>query len=84
MIDPPSTLSFLLAYTPFLQPLGVWDYWVWLLLPLCFAISMVYQSVRVENMRRVPLEAVRATIWIVSAMAIAAVALLLLVRVLSY
>ena len=69
-----------LAYTPFLHPMKVWDYWPWLLLPLCLGVSIVYKSVRVESMRRVPLEAVRATFWIVAGMAGAALALLLLVR----
>ena len=69
-----------LAFRPFLQPLPVWDYWPWLLLPLTFAISVVYKSVRAESMRQVPLDAIRLTLWIVTAMAAAAAALMLLVR----
>lgn len=69
-----------IAYRPFLHPLPVWDYWVWLLLPLCFGISLVYKSVRLEAMRRVPGEAFRLTVWIVVAMAVAALALLLDVK----
>lgn len=84
MIDALGLISPQLAYRPFLEPLPVWDYWIWLLLPLVFAISVVYKSVRVESMRRVPLEAVRLMLWIVVAMAIAAAALLLLVRLFSY
>lgn len=84
MIDPLALLPpGALAYRPFLEPLAVWDYWIWLLLPLAFGISVVYKSVRVDSMRRLPLEAVRLTIWIVAAMAIAAAALLLLVRIMS-
>jgi hypothetical protein len=70
----------ILAYRPFLDPLKVWDYWLWLLLPLCLGVSLVYKSVRVDSMRRVPAEAVKATFWIVVGMAAAAGALLLLVR----
>jgi hypothetical protein len=73
----------ILAVRYFLEPLKVWDQWPWLLLPLCFGVSLVYKSVRVESMRRVPLEALKATIWIVAGMAAAAAALLLLVRALS-
>lgn len=84
MIDPLAALpAAALAYRPFFQPLGVWDYWIWLLLPLSFAISLVYKSVRVDSMRRVPLEAVRLTLWIITVMAAAAVALLLLVKAFS-
>ena len=84
MIDllPPSIAS--LAVTPFLQPLPVWDYWVWLLIPLCLGVSIVYKSVRIDSMRRLPFEAVRATVWIVAGMAVAAAALLLLVNALSH
>ena len=69
-----------LGFSPFLQPLQLWDYWPWLLLPLCLGVSVVYKSVRVETMRRVPFEAVRATIYIILGMAAAALVLLLLVR----
>lgn len=79
MIDLLPGLSQVLAYRPFLDPLPVWDYWVWLLLPLSLAISVVYKSVRADSMRRVPAEAIRLTIWIVAAMGAAAVALMLLV-----
>ncbi len=72
-----------LAVRYFLEPLKVWDYWPWLLLPLCFAVSLVYKSVRTDSMRRVPVEAVKATFWIVAGMVAAAAALLLLVRFLS-
>jgi hypothetical protein len=70
----------ILAYKPFLEPLKVWDYWMWLALPLCFGVSLVYKSVRVESMRRVPAEALKATFWIIAGMTAAAVALALLVR----
>ncbi len=70
----------ILAYTPFLQPLKVWDYWLWLALPLCFGVSLVYKSVRVDRMAKVPIEALKATFWILLGMGVAAIALLLLVR----
>ena len=70
----------ILAYRPFLDPLKVWDHWMWLALPLCFGVSLVYKSVRVDSMRRVPVEALKATFWIIAGMAVAAVGLILLVR----
>jgi hypothetical protein len=80
--DNEMTLTFL-AYTPFMQPLHVWNYWPWLLLPLCFGVSVVYKSVREHRMARVPTEAAKATFWIVLAMAAAAVGLFLMVRYLA-
>ena len=68
-----------LAYTPFLEPLKIWDYWPWLIIPLCFAVSLVYKCVRSENLRRVGVEAVVATFWVLTGMTAAAAVLLLLV-----
>jgi len=73
----------LLAVRLFLEPLRLWDYWPWMLLPLCFGVSLVYKCVRVDEMRRVPVEAVKATFWIVAGMAAAAAVLLLLVNAIS-
>ena len=36
----------LLAVRLFLEPLRLWDYWPWMLLPLCFGVSLVYKCVR--------------------------------------
>lgn len=73
----------ILAYTPFLQPLKVWDYWPLLLLPLCFGVSLVYKCVRVDDVRRVGIEATKATFWIITGMAVAAAGLWLLVLAIS-
>ncbi len=83
MIDPSFAALPILAYTPFLHPMPIWDYWAWLLLPLCFGVSVVYKSVRADSMRQVPMDAVKTTIWIVAGMGVAAAALLLLVNLLS-
>ena len=72
-----------LAYTPFLQPMKVWDHWPWLLLPLCLGVSLVYKCVRVDDVRKIPLEAVKATFWIVAGMAAAGVGLWVLVLAIS-
>ena len=82
LLSSPAATS-LLAYAPFLQPLKVWDYWPWLLVPLCFGVSVVYKSVREPSMRRVPLEALKAAAWIVGGMALAGAALFVLVRFMS-
>ena len=49
--------SFLVAWIPFLYPLPIWDYWPWLLIPLCVGVSIVYKSIKCRSMRTVPREA---------------------------
>jgi hypothetical protein len=69
-----------LAVRLFLEPLKLWDHWVWLLVPLCIGVALVYKSMRIESMRRVPLEAFKFTVWVLLGMSAAAVGLALLVR----
>jgi hypothetical protein len=69
-----------LAVRLFLEPLKLWDHWVWLLVPLCLGVALVYKSIRVESVRRVPVEAIKFTFWILLGMSAAAVALALLVH----
>ena len=77
-------MSPLLAYTPFVQPLpGVWDYWAWLLLPLCIGVALVYKAIKARSMARVPIETTLITVYILLSMVAAGVALAVLVRVLS-
>jgi hypothetical protein len=77
---PLAVAGHVLAYRPFLEPLKVWDYWPWLIIPLCFAVSLVYKCVRVQEMRRVWVDAAVATIWVLAGMGAAAAVLLLLVN----
>jgi hypothetical protein len=58
----------LLAFKPFVQPLPVWDYWQWLLIPLCIAVSVVYKTVKCRHVRQIPREAASITLWIILAM----------------
>jgi hypothetical protein len=69
-----------LAYTPFVQPLPVWDIWYLLALPIIAALSIVYKSIRCHEMKRVPREAAVIFITIVAGMLLAAGALWGLVR----
>jgi hypothetical protein len=73
--------SFLLAYTPFVTPLPIWDYWPWLLIPLCVGVSVVYKSIKCRSMRTVPREALVILVWILIGMAAAAGALAGMVKV---
>jgi hypothetical protein len=68
-----------LAYTPFVDALPVWDYWMWLLVPLTVGVAIVYKSIKCRTMRQVPREAAAITFWILLGMAGAAAALWLIV-----
>lgn len=61
-----------LAYTPFLTPLPIWDWWYLLLLPLSAAVAVIYKSIKCESMRDVPRQALSITLWIVLGMMAAA------------
>jgi hypothetical protein len=74
-------LASMLAYTPFLQPLPVWDYWLWLLVPLTVGFSIIYKSIKCAKMSQVPREAAQISVMILISMAAAAVVLWIVVRV---
>jgi hypothetical protein len=73
----------LAQYRFFIDPLPIYPYWYWLLLPLCLLFSIVYKSVKCETMKQVPREAVAITFWILLAMGSAAVVLTLVVKALE-
>ncbi len=76
-------MSFL-AYTPFLQPIpGLWDEWIWLLLPLCAGVAVVYKSIKCQHMKQVPVQALLITVYILVSMAAAGAALAGVVRALE-
>lgn len=69
----------MLGYTPLLDPLtalypGLSDYWLWLLVPLVIAISVIYKAIRVHKLGDLPKESLRMSIEIFVFMAIAAFA----------
>jgi len=71
------------AWRPFLTPMPIYDYWFWLLLPLCLIFSIVYKSVKCEDVRQIPRAAMGITIWILLGMGAAALVLTLVVRILE-
>ena len=72
-----------MSYRPFITPLPVWDYWIWLLIPLCLGVSIVYKSIKCHRMRQVPREAAVIFLMILAGMIFAGAALLALVRVME-
>lgn len=61
-------MNALLAYVPLVNPLPVWDYWAWLLVPLCAAVSVVYKTIKCRYVRQIPWEAFTITVWILLSM----------------
>lgn len=68
---------------PFLDIPPVWDYWLWLLIPLCIGVAIVHKSIKCATMKRVPWEALVITAWILLGMAAAAGTLAGVVRFLE-
>jgi hypothetical protein len=71
----------LLAYVPFVDPLPVWDYWPWQILPLALAIAVVYKSIKCHTVAQVPREAIVLTLWIVLSMVGVAAGVLLATKI---
>ena len=69
------------AYVPFVYPLPIWDYWPWLILPLCAAVSIVWKSVKCYSMNQVPREALTIFVWILVFMVLAGVTLAGVVKI---
>jgi hypothetical protein len=67
----------------FVRPLPLWDYWVWLLVPLSLGVAIVYKSVKCRTMDQVPREAAVLTFWILAVMVAVAAALAGLVYLLE-
>ena len=85
MIPPTLHLAHLLAYRPLMDPLPyVWDYWPWLLLPLCVAVAVVYKSIKCRSMKQVPREAAVITVWILAGLGAAALVLWALVALIDW
>ena len=73
-----------LAYTPFVTPLPVWNYWPLLLLPLTAGVAIVYKSIKCRSMSTVPREAASIFFWILIGMAVAGAVLASLVRAVEW
>jgi hypothetical protein len=61
-------MTHLLAYTPFVHPAPLWDYWYLLIVPLATAVSVVYKTIKCRHVHQIPKEAAILTLWIIAAM----------------
>ena len=70
-------------YRVLLDPLPVWDYWPWLLIPLSIGVSIVYKSIKCKSMSTVPRQAAAITLVILLGMVGAAAVLWGVVEIVS-
>jgi hypothetical protein len=73
-------ISDILAFTPFFDPLpalypGMDEYWLFLVIPLVIAISVVYKGTRMKDLRGLPRDATVMSVQILVTMVFAAAAL---------
>jgi hypothetical protein len=78
-----SVLLASVPWRPFLTPMPIYDWWYWLLLPLCLMFSVVYKTVKCEKVSQIPRAAVGITIWILLGMGAAAAVLAAIVKLLE-
>ena len=82
MINFPMLETFLasipLGYRPLLDPIPADDYWLVLLLPLVFAISLVYKAIKLDDLTHLPRQSIYLAGQIVAFMFLAATALWLM------
>jgi len=74
-------MTALLGYIPFLQPLPLDAWWLILILPLTLAISVVYKTIKLDDLNQLPKQAVILWGQIVVFMVLAATGLWLLTEV---
>lgn len=70
-----------LGYRPFLDPLPLDTYWLLLLPPLALAVALVYKTIKLDSLEKLPQQAVLLAMQIVAFMAMAAVALWLITEI---
>jgi hypothetical protein len=59
-------------YKPFITPLPAWDYWMWLIVPLCIGVALVYKTARCESIASIFPQTLKISLIIFVSMALAA------------
>jgi hypothetical protein len=67
-----------LGFRPFFEPLPIDLYWIFLLIPMVVAISVVYKTIKTDRLHKIPRESAVLAAQIVAFMALAAAALWML------
>jgi len=68
-----------LAYTPFIDPIDLHDWWFVLIIPIAFFIACGYKAVRVPTMRKFWPQVISFTIQIVGGIALLGLAAYLII-----
>lgn len=69
------------AWVPLIEPMPIESFWPALLVPLAVAIAVVYKTIKIEDLRQLPRQAMVLTSQIVVLMALAAIVIWVLVEV---
>lgn len=69
-----------MAVLPFLKPLPLESYWLWLLIPLTVLIAVVYKTIKLEDLRDLPRQAAVLSVQVLLFMAVTAALLWTLVE----
>jgi len=71
----------MMAWTPFYNPMPMSSATVlWLVLPLCASVAMVYKTVRTKDVRRLPWEVLWLFVYMVVGLIVLGVGLWLLMK----
>lgn len=70
----------LLAWRPFLDPIHLEGYWMWLIVPLVVAITIVYKAIKLEDLSYLPREVAKLSAQIIAFMFLTAALLWLVVE----
>lgn len=71
----------LLAWRPFLDPIDITGYRLWLMLPLILVVAVVYKAIKIDDLRKLPRQSVVLFLQIFSFMILALIALWLLAEI---
>ena len=66
------------AWRPLLDPLPVEGFWLWLMLPMALAVATVYKAIKLDNLSRLPGQALWLAVQFVIVMMLAAAVLWLI------
>ena len=74
-------LGWTLFYNPVQLPSSGWS--LWLIVPLCLIVAVVYKTVRTETLRKLPLEILSALCYMLAGLTALGVGLWALVAILG-
>ena len=68
----------LAAWRPLLDPLPVDGFWLWLMLPMALAVATVYKAIKLDDLSRLPGQAIWLAVQFVIVMMLATAVLWLI------